>query len=164
MGGWAYGSFGDIGTLRGHLARANPQWRQFGEVEVQVLFQGPHAYVSPTWYAAGPAVPTWNYAVVHAHGVPRLLDTDAALALVHDMVLDFDTAAPEAWPENNAAQKFRRGMIDHVVAFEIPITRLEGKFKMSQNRPPEDRPRIIEALSASDDPLAQATADLIQKE
>jgi len=155
-------SHGELGILRCHMARANPQWQQFAEDEVQVLFQGPHAYVSPTWYASGPALSTWNYAVVHAFGVPRVLDADAALDLVHDMVAEFDAAPADAWPMDDVSRKFRLGMIDHVVAFEIPIARLEGKYKMSQNRPPEDRPRIVAALSASDDPLASATAGLIR--
>ena len=152
---------GDHGVLRGHMARANPQWQHFGDEPVLVVFNGPHAYVSPNWYDAGPAVPTWNYAVVHAHGVPKILDDDAALDLVRDMVAAVDGDPDAAWPDDEASDRFRRDMIAHVVAFEIPILRLEGKFKMSQNRPSVDRPRIIAALSSSDDPLEQATAKLI---
>lgn len=152
---------GEYGVLRGHMARANPQWQHFGDGPVLTMFHGPHAYVSPNWYVSKPAVPTWNYAVVHAHGVPRLLDDKAALELVRDMVAAFDRDADGAWPDNAAADRFRRGMVAHIVAFEIPIARLEGKFKMSQNRPAEDRPGIVAALSRQPQSMDEAVAKLI---
>ncbi len=154
-------SRGEFGVLRGHLARANPQCEHFGGKPVLVMFHGPHAYISPTWYGDGPAVPTWNYAVVHAHGVAHVLQDDEALDLVHDMVVLYDENADAAWPDDDASDRFRHEMITHVVAFEIPIARLEGKYKMSQNRPDADRPGIAAALNRRSSPLDKAVAKLV---
>lgn len=150
---------GAFGTLRAHIARANPQWQHFeAGQEVLVLFQGAHTYVSPTWYATQPSVPTWNYAVVHAYGIPRLLTDDE----LYDTLLA-SLAVYEAQPENlpltpDYLQKMMRG----IVGFEIELTRMEGKFKLSQNRSETDRLNVIEALQKSDDPLACDTAVLMQ--
>jgi len=131
-------------TLRAHMARANPQWRTFSpEREVLVIFQGPHHYVSPAWYASHPSVPSWNYAVVHAQGRPTLIEGRERLAaLVRDLVMHHEAASSEPWKMNLPAD-YQEGMLSAIVGFKIAITRLEGKFKLSQNRPSADRPLVI---------------------
>lgn len=146
-------------TLRAHMARANPQWRTFSpEREVLVIFQGPHHYVSPAWYASHPSVPTWNYAVVHAQGRPTLVEGRERLAaLVRELVMHHEAASSEPWKMNLPAD-YQDRMLSAIVGFEIAITRLEGKFKLSQNRPSADRPLVIEELErlGNDDALGVA--------
>jgi transcriptional regulator len=146
-------------TLRAHMARANPQWRTFSpEREVLVIFQGPHHYVSPAWYAAHPSVPTWNYAVVHALGRPTLIeDRERLAALVRDLVTHQEAAAAQPWQMDLPAD-YQDRMLSGIVGFDIEITRLEGKFKLSQNRAAGDRSLVIEALErlGSDDALGIA--------
>lgn len=138
---------GGLGVLRAHLARANPQWRHFtGSAEALVIFQGPHSYISPGWYEGQPAVPTWNYAAVHAYGVPRLLDDAETLGLLRASVAEYDPA-PEAL---DMPDEFVRRMQRGLVGFELPVARLEGKRKMSQNKSEADREGVIAALSASE--------------
>lgn len=133
--------------LRAHMARANPQWRTFSpEREVLVIFHGPHHYVSPAWYASHPSVPTWNYAVVHAQGRPTLIEDRGRLAaLLRELVTRHEAASPEPW-KMDLPPDYQDRMLSAIVGFEIAITRLEGKFKLSQNRPGGDRPLVIEAL------------------
>ena len=147
------------GMLSAHMARANPQWRTFSaEREVVVIFHGPHHYVSPAWYAAQPSVPTWNYAVVHAQGRPTLIDDRERLAaLVRELVTRHEAASPKPW-KMDLPIDYQDRMLSGIVGFEIEITRLDGKFKLSQNRPEGDRPLVIEALErlGSDDALGVA--------
>jgi transcriptional regulator len=147
---------GEAGTLVGHVARANPQWQHFdGTREVLVIFQGPHAYISPTWYQTQPTVPTWNYVAVHVYGVPRVIDEDAAVAaLLQKLVAHYEAGLPEPWSGDlpaEYAEKMRRG----VVAFEIAITRVEGKFKLGQNKPAADMFGVCQALRDSPDPTVR---------
>jgi transcriptional regulator len=140
----------DRNVLISHMARANGQWRTFSEHEVLTIFQGEHGYISPSWYAPQPAVPTWNYLVVHAYGVPRIIDDDAALAMLGRVIAQHEAAFDQPWQmDREYAVKLLRG----IVAFEIAITRLEGKFKLSQNRSDRDQAGVIEALIGSDHPL-----------
>lgn len=146
-------------VLRAHMARANPQWRTFSpEREVLVIFHGPHHYVSPAWYASHPSVPTWNYAVVHAHGRPTLIEDRERLAvLVRELVAHHEAAFPEPW-KMDLPPDYQDKMLSGIVGFEIEVNRLEGKFKLSQNRPESDRPLVIEALErlGGDDALGVA--------
>jgi len=145
--------------LRAHMARANPQWRTFSpEREVVVVFHGPHHYVSPAWYASHPSVPTWNYAVVHVQGRPRLIeDRERLEALLRELVARHEAASPEPW-KMDLPPDYQNKMLSAIVGFEIEITRLDGKFKLSQNRPESDQPLVIEALEqlGSDDALGVA--------
>ena len=145
--------------LIGHVARANPQWRTFdGTREALAVFSGPHAYVSPTWYATGPAVPTWNYGAVHVYGRPRVLEgADATRDAVARLVQQHDPG----WPLGEQPEEFIAGMLRGIVAFEMPIERVEGKLKLSQNRPAADRPGIVRALRAGGD-VERAVADLME--
>jgi transcriptional regulator len=148
--------------LVGHMARANPQWRGLVQQrEVLALFQGPHAYVSPSWYESAPNVPTWNYAVVHAYGTARLLeDPTEVLALLGDTVTQYESGRATPWRLEDAADYTQR-LLSGIVAFELRLTRLEGKFKLSQNKGAADRAGVIAALEASADPLERELARMM---
>jgi transcriptional regulator len=138
--------------LLGHVARANPHWEALEAADdVMAIFQGPHGYVSPTWYTNHPAVPTWNYAVVHAHGNARLMD-DAGL---HDLLMRLSSTyeAPNAkpWKMSELPPAYVDMMLKSIVGFELQVTRLDGKFKLSQNRAAE-APRVIAELEAHGEP------------
>ena len=152
---------GEHGTLRAHVARANAQWEQLAEGrETLVIFQGPHTYVSPSWYAHHPAVPTWNYAVVHAWGTPRLLDEAGTVAVLRE-ISDAYEGGP-GWTFDGLPGEYSEKMARGVVGFEISITRMEGKYKFSQNRPEEDQARVADALQAGS-ALDQETARLMRE-
>jgi transcriptional regulator len=155
---------GPHGTLLAHVARANPIWRAFdGKAEALAVFHGPHAYVSPTWYADGgaAAVPTWNYAAVHAYGAPRIVDDPSAAHAVLARLTALYEKGPGAWTMDDAA-KTVDAMLPGIVAFEMPVERLEGKWKLSQNRTAEDRAGVMAALERSSDANAHATAALMR--
>jgi transcriptional regulator len=145
---------GPHGTLLAHMARANPQWRDFDSGrEALVIFQGPHAYISPSWYEVHPSVPTWNYAVVHAYGIPRIIEDHAQLHQMLAALVDtHESAFAQPWRMNLPADYLDR-QTRALVGFELEITRLEGKLKLSQNRADGDRRRVAEALSESDHSL-----------
>jgi transcriptional regulator len=147
------------GRLIAHVARANPQWRALdGTRQALAIFSGPHAYVSPTWYATTPAVPTWNYAAVHVYGRPRVLE---GVEATRDAVTRLVDVHDPAWPLADQPAEFIAGMLRGIVAFEMPIERLEGKMKLSQNRPAADRPGVIQALRAGG-AVERAVADLME--
>lgn len=148
------------GSLIGHMARNNDHWRLFARGAPSLaLFWGPHAYVSPTWYTPGPKVPTWNYVTVHAYGRPQLIEaTPAVLMVLTKLAAQYEGSGVDAWglgrlPAGNAAEQTKS-----IVAFRLPIERIETKLKLSQNRELADRHRVIDKLSASDSQDAQATA------
>ena len=142
---------GDDGRLRllGHMARANAHWQEIEAAdEVLAVFEGPHAYVSPGWYAHHPSVPTWNYAVVHARGKARLLPAEELPALLDRLSRLYEDGQPKPWRMQALPADFSRGMLQAIVGFEIAIDRLEGKFKLSQNRRREDVEGVAAALEA----------------
>lgn len=152
--------------LLGHLARVNPQVDDLdGEREALAIFAGPHAYVSPGWYGAGPAVPTWNYATVHAYGAARAIRDPVWLRdLVARLSERHEAREPaRRWQIEELPERYMRSMLDGIVGVEIAVARLDGKFKLSQNRPPADRPRIIAALEQRDDPESHAVAQLMRE-
>jgi transcriptional regulator len=155
------GSAGSQGKLLGHMARANPQWQHFVEgSKVLVVFQGPHAYVSPSWYSS-PGVPTWNYAVVHLRGIPRLLEGESELeALVEQITHVHESHLPNPWKPNLTGER-RSKLLNMIVGFEIEITHIQGKFKLSQNRPPEDQRSVVDKLSQSSNQTEAAVAKLM---
>ncbi|HET9853705.1 MAG TPA: FMN-binding negative transcriptional regulator [Methylomirabilota bacterium] len=154
---------GSLGTLRGHVARANPHWHYVAAGRpTLVIFSGAHAYISPSWYATHPSVPTWNYVAVHATGTGTLVEEpERVKTLLADLVRTHESGGPTAWSFESLAADYLAGMQRGIVAFEIPIERLEGKAKLSQNRDAVDQARTREALAASDDPLARAVAALM---
>lgn len=139
---------GPHGTLLGHMARANRQWQSAAGHPVLAVFSGPHAYVSPTWYAAERVVPTWNYAAVHAYGRLEVIeDSEATLDLLRRTVEVYERAQPQPWQLADQPADFVAGLARQIVAFRVPIERLEGKWKLNQNQPAERRERVIAALA-----------------
>ena len=153
---------GPSGTLVGHMARANPQWQAFdGSSPALAIFHGPHAYVSPRWFASTPNVPSWNYEVVHASGAPRLLDDPAAVrALLERSAATFEAGAATPWTLASVTEHDVAGLQRGIVAFGISIERLEGKWKLSQNKHEADRAGIVAGLRAEgrSDQIAIAAA------
>ncbi|HEV7371140.1 FMN-binding negative transcriptional regulator [Arenibaculum sp.] len=142
------------GTLVGHVARANPVWRDFDPaVEALAVFQGPEAYVTPSWYPTkaetGKAVPTWNYAVVHAHGPMRVIeDRDWLRAQIDELTAGQESAFPVPWSTADAPGGFIDALLRAIVGIEIPIARLAGKWKVSQNQPARNHHGVVAGLSA----------------
>jgi len=150
--------------LLGHLARPNPQCAVLEDGEALAVFHGPHAYVSPSWYGPGPAVPTWNYATVHAYGTARATTDRAWLGdLLQRLSARHEAREARPWRMADEPEAFLAGMMNGIVGFEIAVSRLEGKFKLSQNRPAADRPRIIAALDARDDADSHGVARLMRE-
>ena len=152
------------GTLKAHMALGNPQWRTFRQDrEVLVLFQGPHAYITPSWYEETLSVPTWNYAMVHAYGIPRIMGDPATLYEFLKMLIQTHEAQfSEPWPFEQLPGEYVEKMMKGIVGFSIEISRLEGKFKMSQNRMPRERARVAEELRKSQDPSRRVVGELVR--
>ncbi len=152
---------GAYGTLVSHMARANPQWQHFTTAhEVMVMFQGPHAYISPAWYTAEFSVPTWNYAVAHAYGIPKIIEDQGAIQQILDeLVSHHEASMPQPWTFNWSA--YHINLTKAIVAFEIEITRLEGKFKLSQNRSQIDQQGVINGLNHSPFEADHAVAEMM---
>ena len=150
---------GDKGTLYGHFARGNPQGLEEG-ADMLAIFHGPHAFVSPSWYAT-PGVPTWNYVVVHVRGKLRLIQDPAeTLALLEALTEKYDPEVAD--PDGPViAEEDKRGMLKGIAAFAIDITAMDAKFKLSQNRSKEDQQRVISQLGQSDSHDAHAIAGLM---
>jgi transcriptional regulator len=155
------------GTLRGHLARANDQVTDLWEGgQALVIFQGPQAYVSPSWYSSkaehGKVVPTWNYVAVHAWGVARVIDDAAWLRrLIEDLTVAQEQHRPNPWAVGDAPEDFIDTMVKAIVGIEIPIDRIEGKWKVSQNRSEPDRRGVAEGLRADGE---EAMAEMVAGE
>jgi transcriptional regulator len=157
---------GAHGTLIGHVARANPHWRSFdGKTMALAMFDGPHAYISPHWYATSPAVPTWNYATVHAYGTPRVIDDPSRVEEIVDrLTATYEAALPQPWSAREIPAEFKASLLKAIVGFEMPIDRIEGKFKFGQNRPIEDQVAMLAQLEAGGDAGSHQLADLIRHE
>jgi transcriptional regulator len=151
---------GPLGTLVGHVARGNPHATSFdGASQALAIFLGPHAYVSPRWYASAPRVPSWNYLAVHATGTLRCIDDFASVrALLARSAAVYEAGAPNAWSLDSVPEAYANGAMRGIVAFELPIERLAGKSKLSQNLQPADREGVIAALRAAGDPSGIAVA------
>jgi transcriptional regulator len=155
------------GLLRGHVARANPLWRALdGSREALAVFSGPHAYVSPSMYVSAPQVPTWNYLAVHAYGTPCLLDDEAAVREhLHEMIARLEAGRDPGWTvAGGGAEEYFERIFPGLVAFELPIARMDGKRKLNQNKQPADRAGVVAGLCDSPDSGARAIAALIAAE
>jgi transcriptional regulator len=150
--------------LVAHMARANPQWRSFEDnSEVLVIFQGAHAYISPSWYETALNVPTWNYIAVHAYGKLRILEEYTELYnMLKSLVAYHESGFEHAW-QMDLPQDYMDKMMKAIVGFEISLTKLEGKYKLSQNRHETDQKLVVEHLSQQIDPLSQAVANLMKQ-
>jgi transcriptional regulator len=138
-------------VLRGHVAKANPHWRYLEQQpHCLTIFHGAHAYISPTNYSAYESVPTWNYAAVHVYGNARLFSAEHEVhAMLNELMETFEPVYREQWEQ--LSPKFRDNMLRQIVGFEITATKIEGKFKLSQNRPPEDQFNVKASLEKSGD-------------
>ena len=156
-----------LGTLRGHVSRANPQWRTLVPgVRALAIFSGPQHYVSPSWYPekreTGKVVPTWNYAVVHAYGHARIIeDADWLRAHVTRLTAVHEADFPEPWKVTDAPDEYIASMVKGIVGIEVPIESLEGKWKVNQNRPAADRAGVVSALESLGDPDSGEMARLV---
>jgi transcriptional regulator len=155
------------GRLLGHLARANPQWRDYdGKGEALAIFSGPEAYISPAWYATkkatGKVVPTWNYVAVHAYGRLAFFDDAERLrSLVSRLTQRHESRRPAPWSIDDAPKDYIAAQLKAIVGFEMTIERLEGKWKLGQNRPAEDRAGSIAGLKEEGGPAELAVAALM---
>ncbi len=155
------------GVLQGHVARSNRLWNDFlPEMETLAIFQGPDAYISPSWYASkqetGKVVPTWNYAVVHAYGTLRIIDDPLWIRQqVESLTHSQESVFQAPWAVSDAPDDFIQKLIGSIVGFEIVITRLLGKWKVSQNQPPGNRAGVISGLHDHNFSSSLGMADLI---
>jgi transcriptional regulator len=160
---------GEHGTLRGHVARSNPVWRQLGSGrDALAVFQGPDAYITPNWYpskqADGKVVPTWNYVAVHAHGPLRAVEDPAwLLALVTELTSEHESRLSAQWRVADAPVNYIDKMIKGIVGIEMPISRIQGKWKVSQNRPIADRQGVIAGLESQPGDESAAMARLVRE-
>jgi transcriptional regulator len=148
--------------LRGHVAKANPHWRSITQdQESLVIFHGPHAYISPSLYEIRESVPTWNYAAVHIYGVGSVFTEEARLnQFLQELTAQFDSSYAAQWP--SLSEQYRSRMVQHIVGFEINATRVETKFKLSQNRTKNEQANVIKSLASSSDSAAAAVATLMK--
>lgn len=157
-------SEGPHGTLVGHMARANPQWKEMENATPLAVFSGPHAYISPTWYEAENVVPTWNYTAVHVYGKAKIIhDADAVLNIVRDTTAYYEASLPRPW-FMVADKMFVDRMVAQIVGFRIEIERIEGKFKLNQNHPIERREKVVRALLERGGEKGTAVASMMQEQ
>ncbi len=155
---------GDQIILRGHVAKANPHWRYLDQqAQCLVIFHGPHAYISPKNYTSREVVPTWNYGAVHAYGKARILtEPDELSGVLHELIPMFDPSYAEQW--SSLSESYRERMLSHIVGFEIGVTKLEAKFKLSQNRSRGEQENVIASLEATSDTAISGTARLMREQ
>jgi transcriptional regulator len=160
---------GPHGTLVCHVARANPVWQRFSKERSSIVsFQGADGYITPSWYptkqAHGKAVPTWNYAVVHAHGVPHAIEDRAwLLSHVTQLTATHESGEPVPWKPSDAPAEYIDRMLEMIVGIEIPIDTLAGKWKVSQNRPHADKVGVVAGLEARGKIQDPAMATLVSR-
>ena len=158
-----------FGTLKGHIARANPQWRRAtAGAQALAIFLGPDAYITPAWYEtkrqSGKVVPTWNYVAIHAYGPLTFYENaDRLLALVTALTETHEAGRAQPWAVSDAPKDYVAAMLKAIVGFELPIARLEGKWKMSQNRPAADRAGTIAGLTAEGGEKEVAVGEIVAK-
>ena len=156
-----------FGILRGHVSRANPQWRDLNAaVDALAIFSGPQHYITPTWYPGtyehGKEVPTWNYVVVHAYGPLQIIhDEHWLLAHLEQLTAQSEADVPTPWKLSDALADFIRNLLHGIVGFELPIHRLEGKWKVSQNRTSAEKQGVLEGLTALDTPAGLTMKNLV---
>lgn len=153
---------GSQGKLVGHMAKANDHWQSLSGHEVLVSFQGPHAYISPTWYEESQTVPTWNYVAVHVYGkYVSVTDENKLEEILEKTVRVYETAMPQPWDMKGLPKTFFEKMLEMIVGFEIDIIRIDGKWKLSQNHSEARRQKVIRALEKQGKPNALEIARLM---
>lgn len=150
--------------IRGHVAKANPHWRHLEQQpECLIIFHGPHAYVSASNYVTLENVPTWNYGAVHVYGNARVFSApDELLGVLHELIPTFEPAYAEQWA--SLSQSYRESMLKHIVGFEIAVTKIEAKFKLSQNRTKEEQANVITSLGKADDTAIAGVSRLMRQQ
>jgi transcriptional regulator len=150
--------------LRGHVAKANPHWRYLEQQPHGLtIFHGPHAFVSTANYTTSETVPTWNYGAVHVYGNARVFSSEDELqSMLHELIETFEPAFADQWASLREA--YRERMLSHIVGFEIAVTRLEAKFKLSQNRTPEEQANVIRSLEAAEDTAVSGVSRLMREQ
>jgi transcriptional regulator len=152
---------GEQGVLYAHCAKANPHWKDLEDQNVLVIFTGPHAYISPSWFTTKPAVPTWNYTAVHAYGVASLLEPHQTLTAVDQVVEKYE---PRLLVERDiVTDQIKHKLLSGIVGFKIELTKLEGKLKLGQNRSKDDQAGIFKALNGSNNVNNLALSNYMQK-
>jgi transcriptional regulator len=147
--------------VRAHVAKSNPHWKMLEEKDSLLIFHGPHAYISPALYEIHESVPTWNYATVHAYGRGTILSSDIDKhQVLTELISQFDSSYLSQW--NSFDEQYRSRMLSHIVAFEIAVTRIEAKFKLSQNRTRAEQENVIQALGANPDSAISGVANLMR--
>ncbi len=153
---------GPRGTLTGHMAKANPHWKSLEGREALVVFQGPDAYISPTWYEETEAVPTWNYVAAHVYGqYGSVTDEGKLRQILKQMVEVYESPLSKPWDMKGLPEAYLDKMMKGIVGFEIPVSRIEGKWKLSQNHPEERRQKVIRSLEKQGTPNSLAIAKLM---
>jgi len=154
---------GDRVTMRGHVSKANPHWRYLErQPQCLAIFHGPHSYISPGNYTARESVPTWNYAAVHVDGAAKLFSSETELhGMLYELVETFEPSYRRQWEE--LSPKYRENMLRQIVGFEIVATKIEGKFKLSQNRTKEDQANVIASLENSNDSAISGVARMMKE-
>ena len=155
---------GDHLILRGHVAKANPHWQHLEhQPNCLTIFHGPHSYISPTNYTTRENVPTWNYGAVHVYGNARVFSApDELLGVLHELIPMFEPSYANQWATLTPA--YRERMLSHIVGFEIAVTKIEAKFKLSQNRTKDEQQNVIESLSRATDTAVTGTASLMRQQ
>jgi transcriptional regulator len=149
-------------VLVSHMAKANPQWQSFTNNSLLVIFQGPHAYISPSNYEKHQNVPTWNYVAVHVYGIPRVIEEPKEVwNLMERSIENFEEKFMSQW--KNLSPEYVNSMLKAIVAFEIEVTKLEGKFKLSQNKTKNEQQNIINSLEKSEDSVEREIAGEMKK-
>jgi len=155
----------NVVKLTGHLAKPNPQWQAFGKHESLAIFTGAHAYISPWLYEQRQNVPTWNYVAVHAYGIPQIITRAGAPELMEKMMEEtIDTYESEYKAQwHDLSDSYREGMMSGIVGFEMIVMRLQGKYKLSQNRSYADRHNVARSLLHSPEPSAREVGEMMQQ-
>ena len=152
---------GLYGVIYGHMAKANPQWKVLDNAQVKVVFNGPHSYISPGWYASGPAVPTWNYAAVHVSGQASVLSQEQTLSTIHTLVSRYE---PELLSNQHLMpDDYQHKLMNALVGFKIDIQHIEGKHKLGQHRNIADQQGTVAGLARSEHPDAAALLAYMQQ-
>lgn len=154
----------DRGTLVGHMARANPQWQTAADTEVLIVFHGPHAYISPSWFGDKNVVPTWNYVAVHVYGTLKIENDPHELHdIVRRYVNSYEATMPTPWELESAEDSFVTPLVEAIVGFRITIDRIEGKSKLNQNHSAARQQNVVNGLRQRDSPGDVEIADLMQR-
>jgi transcriptional regulator len=151
-------------VVRGHVARANPHWRHLEQQsQCLTIFHGPHAFIATTNYTTRETVPTWNYGAVHVYGNARVFTAAEELqGMLHELIATFEPAFAEQWA--SLSESYRERMLSHIVGFEIAVTKVEAKFKLSQNRTREEQTNVITSLEKAEDTAVSGVSRLMREQ